>query len=131
MPDEETAAPDEAPPVLDASENRHLLSREVLEKVNADLFLEAKQVVSGKDELGSGSMRLLLQDGRLALEPLQINAPGGGVNAAMSMLHRDGNIDFSVTANVDHFDYGVLARRVDAETDMRGIMSLDVVVTGD
>jgi len=128
LPDEETAAPDEAPPVLDASENRHLLSREVLEKVNADLFLEAKQVVSGKDELGSGSMRLLLQDGRLALEPLQINAPGGGVNAAMSMLHRDGNIDFSVTANVDHFDYGVLARRVDAETDMRGIMSLDVVV---
>ena len=128
LPDEETAAPDEAPPVLDASENRHLLSREVLEKVNADLFLEAKQVVSGKDELGSGSMRLLLQDGRLALEPLQINAPGGGVNAAMSMLYRDGNIDFSVTANVDHFDYGVLARRVDAETDMRGIMSLDVVV---
>jgi uncharacterized protein involved in outer membrane biogenesis len=46
----------------------------------------------------------------------------------MSLLHRSGNIDFAVTANVDHFDYGVLARRVDPDTDMGGVMSLDVVV---
>jgi len=127
-PGEADDGQDDAPPVLDAGENRRLLSREVLEKVNADLHLEAKQVVSGKDELGSGSMRLVLQDGRLALEPLQINTPGGGVNATMSLLHRGGNVDFSVAANVDHFDYGVVARRVDAETNMGGIMSMDVVV---
>jgi uncharacterized protein involved in outer membrane biogenesis len=127
-PGETDDGQDDAPPVLDAGESRHLLSREVLETLNADLSLEAKQVVSGKDKLGSGSMRLLLQDGRLALEPLQINIPGGGVNATMSLLHRDGDVDVSITASIDHFDYGVLARRVDAETDMGGVMSLDVVV---
>ena len=46
----------------------------------------------------------------------------------MSLLHRDANVDFTVTANIDHFDYGVLARRVDPETGMGGVMSLDVLV---
>ena len=125
----ETAAKQqESPAVPAAGEQRRLLSREVLNKFDADLSLEARQVTSGKDELGSGSLQLSLQDGRLALSPLQIDTPGGGVNVDMSLLHRDGNIDFAVTANIDHFDYGVLARRVDPATDMGGVMSLDVVV---
>ena len=125
----ETAEKEQENPVAPATgENRRLLSREVLNKFDADLHLKARQVMSGSDELGSGSLQLSLQDGRLALQPLQIDTPGGGVNADMSLLHRDGNIDFSVAANVDHFDYGILARRVDHETDMGGVMSLDVVV---
>ena len=127
-PDEAAAGQNDGLSALTTGENRRLLSREVLEKFDADLHLEAKQVTSGKDELGSGSMQLSLQDGRLAVEPLQINTPGGGVNADKSLLHRGGNIVFSVTANADHFDYGILARRVDPETDMGGVMSLDVVV---
>ena len=118
----------ESPAAPTTGEHRRLLSREVRNKFDADLFLEARQVTSGSDELGSGSLQLLLQDGRLALEPLQIDTPGGGVNVDMSLLHRDGNIDFAVTANIDHFDYGILARRVDPETEMEGVMSLDVVV---
>ena len=118
----------ESPAALTDGENRRLLSREVLNKLDAALRIEAKQVASGSDELGSGSLQLSLKDGRLALEPLQIDTPGGGVNVDMSLSHGDENIDFSVTANIDHFDYGVLARRVDPETDMGGVMSLDVVV---
>ena len=118
----------ESPAAPTTGEHRRLLSREVLNKFDADLFLEARQVTSGSDELGSGSLQLSLQDGRLALKPLQIDTPGGGVNVDMSLLHRDGNIDFAVTANIDQFDYGVLARRVDPETEMGGVMSLDVVV---
>jgi uncharacterized protein involved in outer membrane biogenesis len=115
-----------APPIT--GERRRLLSGEILNKYDAKLSLEARQVTSGKDKLGSGSLQLSLQDGRMALEPLQIETPGGGVIVNMSLLHRSGNIDFAVTANVDHFDYGVLARRVDPDTDMGGVMSLDVVV---
>jgi uncharacterized protein involved in outer membrane biogenesis len=118
----------ESPAVPATGEHRRLLSREVLNKFDADLFLEARQVTSGSDELGSGSLQLSLQDGRLALKPLQIDTPGGGVNVDISLLHRDENIDFAVTANIDHFDYGVLARRVDPETEMGGVMSLDVVL---
>lgn len=111
---------------LTIGENRRLLSGEVLNKLDADLRLEARQVTSGNDELGSGSLHLALQDGRLALEPLQIDIPGGSVNVDMSLLHNDGGIDFTVTANIDHFDYGVLARRAHPATEMGGIMSLDV-----
>ena len=109
-----------------ASENKRLLSREVLDSVDADLSLEAKQVVSGNDELGSGSLQLSLREGRLALEPLKINTAGGGIDLMMSLLHSDEHLNFTVTANVDHFDYGVLARRVDSESDMGGVMSLDI-----
>ena len=109
-----------------ASEHKQLLSREVLNSVDADLSIEARQVVSGADELGSGSLLMSLREGRLALEPLKINTAGGGVDVVMSLLHSEAQLDFSVTANVDHFDYGVLARRVDPETDMGGVMSLDI-----
>lgn len=111
---------------LTIGENRRLLSGEVLNKLDADLRLEARQVTSGNDELGSGSLHLALRDGRLALEPLQIDIPGGSVNVDMSLLHNDGGIDFTVTANIVHFDYGVLARRAHPATEMGGIMSLDV-----
>jgi uncharacterized protein involved in outer membrane biogenesis len=111
-----------------AGENRRLLSREVLNKFNAGLRLEAKKVTSGNDELGSGSLQLSLQDGRLALEPLRIDTPGGGVNVDMSLLHRVDNIDFAVAASIDHLDYGILARRAEAGTDMGGVMSLDIML---
>jgi uncharacterized protein involved in outer membrane biogenesis len=122
------AEQEERPAAPTTGENRRLLSREVLNKFDADLRLEARQVTSGSDELGSGSLQLSLQGGRLALEPLQIDIPGGGVNVDMSLMHRNENIDFAVSANIDHFDYGVLARRVDRGTDMGGVMSLDVVL---
>ena len=122
MPAESAPVPQDQP----ASENKRLLSREVLNSVDADLRIEARQVTSGTDELGSGSLLLSLREGRLALEPLKINTAGGGVDVVMSLLHADERLDFTVTANVDHFDYGVLARRVDPETDMGGVMSLDI-----
>jgi uncharacterized protein involved in outer membrane biogenesis len=122
LPEEPAQAPQDQP----ASENKRLLSREVLNSVDADLRLESKQVVSGSDGLGSGSLHLLLREGRLALEPLQINTPGGGVDVVMSLQHADERLDFTVTANVDRLDYGILARRVDPDTDMGGVMSLDI-----
>jgi len=125
---ETAAAQEEHPAAPPNGERRRLLSREVLNKFDADLRLEAKQVTSGNDELGSGSLQLSLQGGRLALEPLQIDTPGGGINMDMSLLHRDQGVDFSITANIDHLDYGILARRTDPGTDMGGVMSLDVVV---
>ena len=109
-----------------ASENKQLLSREVLNSVDADLRIEARQVTSGTDELGSGSLLLSLREGRLALDPLKIDTAGGGIDLVMSLLHSGEHLDFTVTANVDRFDYGVLARRLDPESDMDGVMSLDI-----
>jgi len=105
---------------------RDIISFEVLNKFNATVQVEAQQVTSGSDELGSGSLTVTLMDGRLAVEPLKINTPGGGINLGYSLQPRANDMVMTVDTDIDHFDYGVMARLVDANTEMDGVMSLDV-----
>lgn len=107
-------------------EYRELLSYEVLNSLDAVITVESRLVTSGKDKLGSGVLKVTLLDGRLALEPLRVDTAGGGVEAGFSLQPREQSVVVTVDANVDHFDYGVLARQVDPETEMSGVMSLDI-----
>jgi uncharacterized protein involved in outer membrane biogenesis len=109
-----------------ADDHRKILSHEVLNSLDAAIHVEARQVTSGKDELGSGALNVTLKDARLAVEPLQIKTPGGGIEMGFSLHPRENDIVMTVDADVDHFDYGVMARLVDPETDMSGVMSLDI-----
>jgi len=110
----------------DGDEGRELISYEVLNKLDAVINVEARRVTSGDDELGAGSLSVTLKDGRLAVEPLRIDTPGGGIQMGFSLHPRAQDIVMTVDADVDHFDYGVMARMVDPETDMNGVMSLDI-----
>jgi uncharacterized protein involved in outer membrane biogenesis len=114
-------------PEQDAADDyRELLSHEVLNSLDAVIHVEARQVTSGKDELGSGVLDVTLKDARLAVEPLHIETPGGGIEMGFSLHPRENDIVMTVNADVDHFDYGVMARLADPETDMNGVMSLDI-----
>ena len=118
-----------AVPAGDASregEYRDVISFEVLNKFNASVQVEAQRVTSGSDELGSGSLTMTVRDGRLAVEPLKINTPGGGINLGYSLQPRANDVVMTVDTEIDHFDYGVMARLVDASTEMDGVMSLDI-----
>ena len=118
-----------AVPAGDASregEHRDVISFEVLNKFNASVQVEAQRVTSGSDELGSGSLTVTVRDGRLAVEPLKINTPGGGINLGYSLQPRANDVVMTVDTEIDHFDYGVMARLVDASTEMDGVMSLDI-----
>jgi len=106
--------------------NRKVVSYEVLNKFDATIHVEAQQVTSGGDKLGSGSLTATVKDGRLAVEPLMINTPGGGINLGYSLQPRENDVVMTVDTDIDHFDYGVMARLVDADTDMNGVMSLDI-----
>ncbi len=107
-------------------DNRKLLSYEVLNSLDATVAIEARQVVSGNDQLGSGVLKATLLDGRLALEPLRVDTPGGGVQVGFSLQPREQDVVMTVDADIDHFDYGIMARLVNPETDMSGVMSLDI-----
>ena len=109
-----------------ADEYRELLSYEVLNSLDAVIEVESRLVTSGNDKLGSGVLKATLLDGRLALEPLRVDTAGGGVEVGFSLQPREQDVVVTVDANVDHFDYGVLARQVDPETEMSGVMSLDI-----
>jgi len=112
-----------------AEETQKLLSPEALRRLDALIDVEVEQVLSGADRLGSGKLRAALTDGRLALDPIEVQVPGG--SARLSFAYEPGNRDVLVEAgmHVVRFDYGVLARRVKPETDINGLFSLDLDVT--
>jgi uncharacterized protein involved in outer membrane biogenesis len=105
---------------------RELLSYEVMNSLDAVIEVESRLVTSGNDKLGSGVLKATLLDGRLALEPLRVDTAGGGVEVGFSLQPRERDVVVTVDADIDHFDYGVLARQVDTETEMNGVMSLDI-----
>ena len=104
---------------------RELLSSEVLGSVNANIKIKAKQVLSGKDKLGSASAIIKLQNSRLAVEPLRVNVPGGGINVNFSFLPQKNSAVIDLKAKIDKFDIGVIARRAKPGTDMGGTLYLD------
>jgi len=116
-----------AKPLTEAEKKkiRNLLSPEVLGKINADIKIEAKQVYSGKDKLGSASAKVTLKNSRLAVEPLVINVPGGGVKVDFSFLPAKNNATIDLKAKIDKFDIGVITRRAKPGTDMGGFLYLD------
>lgn len=107
---------------------RKLLSPEVLGLLDANIKIEAKQVYSGKDKLGSASAKVTLKKSRLAVEPLVINIPGGGVQVDFSFLPTKNSATVDLKAKIDKFDIGVIARRAKPCTDMGGDLYLDAAL---
>jgi hypothetical protein len=110
-----------------AAEGQRLLSPEVLRRQDAYLSVDVDQVVSGADKLGNGSLRAKLDNGRLEVEPLEVNVPGGGARLWFAYAPTETDVAVEAKIRVDRFDYGVLARRLKPEMDLkyvRGLFSL-------
>jgi uncharacterized protein involved in outer membrane biogenesis len=108
--------------------NRGLLSPDILGSLNADLLLKAKKVTSGEDDLGSGVLKISLKDSLLAVNPLHLDVPGGGVEVELDYLPTENDITVNLKANIEEFDIGIMARRAKPETDMGGTLKLDAVI---
>lgn len=126
---EETAGADdttgEATNQKEYKNRKNLLSREVLSSLNVNLLVQAQEVTSGADELGSAELKMSLHDGLLAMKPLRIDVPGGGVQVEFDYLPAAENITVNVNAEIEEFDIGVLVRRVKPEADMGGLLFMD------
>jgi uncharacterized protein involved in outer membrane biogenesis len=103
-----------------------LLNSEVLAKFNARVSVKAEKVISGNDELGSGVLTATLKDGRFTLDPVRLNLPGGSFFLAASLKPDIRAPEASVRATIENFDVGVPVRRARPESDMGGIINLDV-----
>lgn len=108
---------------------QQILSAEVLRRQNAFLTVQVNQVVSGQDLLGSGKLEARVEKGRAVLGPIAVNTPGG--SASFLLNYELGQTDVGVELRVEakHFDYGILARRLDHNSEMSGVFSLDVDVS--
>lgn len=109
---------------------QQVLSRAVLSRQNAYITVRVGQVMSGQDLLGNGSLDAQLENGRAQIGPIMVNTPGGSASMQLTYQPTENDVAVHFQAAASHFDYGVLARRVDHKSEMQGIFSLDVDVNG-
>ncbi len=105
---------------------RKIRDPDLLAKVDARLKIQADSVLSGDDQLGKGDLVASLKNGRLSLEKLNLDLPGGSV--AMSASVKPGKEKSSAELKVamQNFDIGILVRRVKPDSKMGGLVNLDV-----
>jgi len=120
----DTAADPEAAPA-----RAKLLSPETLQRANAKIEIRVGEVLSGKDTLGSGEVVLELKDGRLALDALRLNTPKTSLLLAASVRPDVVASDASLRVLIENFDFGVLARLANPESDVGGSLNMDIDVT--
>jgi uncharacterized protein involved in outer membrane biogenesis len=103
-----------------------LFSTETLEKLDAKVHIVAENVKSGIDELGSGTLTANLNKGRISIDPLKLNIPGGSFVLSGSLRPGTEASEAAVRAKIENFDFGVLVHRANPKADMGGIINLDV-----
>ena len=103
-----------------------LVTRERVRALDARVTLEVKEVLSGRDRLGSGALVVTLEDGRFSVESLTIDIPEGSLSAQFGFEIADGGFDAWTRAEIERLDYGVLARRIDPDSEPEGWLSLSV-----
>lgn len=120
------AAPEEE--ATDETAPAALLSPAALSLLDGHLAVRVQQVRSGRDRLGHGLLDVELRGGRLRIAPLRVEVPGGGVEIRGGVAPRGRGVEGDIAARAERFDYGLLARRADPETDMAGFLALDVAL---
>ena len=104
----------------------NLISAETMNALNASFKIDVDEVLSGKDRLGEGKLHLNLQDGDLNLNPLFVALPGGEIHATGHLKPVDDGFNVVLQSSIDRFDYGVMARRIDPDTNMQGEISVNI-----
>jgi hypothetical protein len=113
-----------------AVQTEALASARVLRRLDAYLDVEASEVLSGADRLGSGWLRLQLEGGRLLLGPAEVNTPRGTARLAGAYEPSERDVEVALGAYIERFDYGILARRVRPDAGAEGLFSLELELAG-
>jgi uncharacterized protein involved in outer membrane biogenesis len=105
-----------------------LLSSEMLRRQDVLLNVAVEQVLSGDDILGAGRMEARLENGRADIGPIEVEVPGGGARIRLGYEPTEQDVNADLHIDIEKFDYGVLARRIEPDTDVAGTFSLKVDV---
>lgn len=103
-----------------------LLSPELATMIDGALSVEVGEVLSGRDRLGGGSLRARVAQGRYLLDDLRLDIPGGAVRIEGDFQPGDNRSRASLRMEVKHFDYGIMARRVKPDANLKGEVNVDL-----
>lgn len=112
-----------------ATQTQRILGAGFLRRFDAYVDVEVRQVLSGRDRLADGTLRVQLIDGRAYLGPAEINLPGGTAKLALAYDANDGAVSLSAGAYVERFEYGILARRRRPDSELAGLFSMNLELT--
>jgi hypothetical protein len=107
---------------------QRLISPAVLQRQDAYLKVHVDQVRSGQDQLGGGRLEARLENGRAYIGPVEVEIPGGSARLSIGYEPTERDVMVEMNIDVEKFDYGILARRIKPDTDLRGIFSVHVDV---
>jgi len=107
---------------------QELLGPEVLRRQDAYLTVRVDQVLAGDDKLGGGRLVAKLENGRADIGPVELIVPGGSAKLSLGYEPSEKDVRVDMRIEAKKFDYGVLARRMKPDTDLRGTVSLNVDV---
>jgi len=123
-------SPDERNKSIEVGKSSGLLSPEVLNDFDTVFTIEVAQVLSGKDDLGGGMLKMAIENGRFSIDPLRLDLPGGSVQVGFGYHPTATDATVHLSALIDQFDVGILVRRVDLEKKLGGLLSVDVELDG-
>jgi uncharacterized protein involved in outer membrane biogenesis len=107
---------------------QRLLSPAVLRRQDAFLKVRVDQVRSGQDQLGGGRFEARLEKGRADIGPIEVDIPGGSARLSLGYEPTETDVKVDMKIDAEKFDYGILARRIKPDTDLRGIFSAHIDV---
>ncbi len=114
-----------APESGDRAKNQfNLVSADLAKQIDGTVDIEVREVLSGSDQLGRGALSGRMQDGLYVLEKLELDIPGGRVEITGSIEPTPDNIRAALFMNVKQFDYGIMARRVQPDSSLKGNVNL-------
>ncbi|MGA7277829.1 MAG: AsmA family protein [Desulfocapsaceae bacterium] len=103
-----------------------LFSRELGEKISGSFEVKVQEVLSGSDKLGGGLLKASVEQGHYRLDTLKIELPGGSIQLDGSYLPEVGQTSAELRMQMKNFDYGILARRIKTDSELKGEVNLDV-----
>jgi uncharacterized protein involved in outer membrane biogenesis len=118
-------------PILNATNNDLQKSNEY-PYINVDLQLDARNVMSGNDALGKGSMHLRASENYLSIDKLHLDLPGGFIDGAMELQLHENKVSGQLRLDMDKFNYGVLYRHFYPDSVAEGYIStrIDLQLSG-
>ncbi len=103
-----------------------LLSPELADMLEGEFSVRVGEVRSGRDLLGGGTLKARVTQGRYLLEDLGLDIPGGAVRIEGDYQPGDDQARASLRMEVSQFDYGIMARRVKPDANLKGEVNVDL-----
>ena len=118
-------------PILNAVNNDLQKSNEY-PYINVDLQLDARNVMSGNDALGKGSMHMQARENFLSIDKLHLDLPGGFIDGTLEVQLNENKLSGRLKLDMDKFNYGVLYRHFYPDSVADGYIStrIDLQLSG-